>query len=166
MLITVFLFQKIQTTELKYLCLPGEPLDAFPTLLRPSGEQIRGREWSQEKKMGGGGSHMCLSFLHTSITQHKQVLSVRRFLHGNLHLAPAQTCDTLTALHRFRTSFQLLIALCFVWVRGAGVDTTRITSGSSPTRLLYVCFDFADAEGRLGLRCEVCHHAIKAQRRL
>lgn len=33
-----FSFSKIQTTELEYLCLPRDPLDAFPTLMHLSGE--------------------------------------------------------------------------------------------------------------------------------
>lgn len=130
-LITVFCFfasfSKIQITELKYLCLPGDQLDAFPTLLCPSGEQIRGQELSQENKKRGRGGHT-FAYLFSwppSLNTNKCFLSAVFFT--AISTSSAQTYVTLTALHRFLTSFQLLIVLCFVWIRWARADTPHIT---------------------------------------
>lgn len=154
-------FSKIQTTELKYLCLPGDQLDAFPTLLRPSGEQIRGRESSQENKKKGV-THVCLSFLLTSITQHKQELLGRCFLHSNLHLV----CANMRYSHSTASIFNVFTAAGRALFRLDRRSRSRITFASSLTWLLYICFDFAMQKGELGSQREVCHHAIKAQRRL
>lgn len=148
-------FSKIQTTELKYLCLPGDQLDAFPTLLHPSGEQIRGRESSQEKKGGHGGDHTCVPIFSPHLHHSPQTSAFSR-LFSSWQFAPRlrkRRYDTLAALHRFLTSFQLLIALCFAWMRGASADTPHITFGSSLTWLLYICFDFVMQKG--GWDCSV-----------
>lgn len=89
-LITIFflLFQKYKQLHLNTSASLEIRLMPFQLSCARLDNRSEAESGARKKKRGGGGgvTHVCLSFHLTSITQHKQVLLVRCFLHGNLHL--------------------------------------------------------------------------------